>query len=193
MPLPESSFITAAQRLIQDSGPSSTLRQGDLAQKLEALKQAKAQEFEERTAILEARYEAMQKIAEGNAKKKKEQEEKKAQLAEARKKEAEEKREKRKYDQELTKQAREETRKFVAEVNKALAAKKKEEARVRKLAEKEEARVKKLAEKEEYASAKRSKKSHALLVEPGVSSGAAEPNSGGTGAAKKVNMFDEFR
>ena len=92
MPLPESSFITAAQRLIQESGPSSTLRQGDLAQKLEALKQARAHEFEPKIiAVLEARYEAMQKIAEENAKKKKEQEEKKAQLAEARKKEAEEK------------------------------------------------------------------------------------------------------
>ena len=48
MPLPESSFITAAQRLANQAGPTtSTLRQGELAQKLEAMKQARALEYED--------------------------------------------------------------------------------------------------------------------------------------------------
>ncbi|KAM0880437.1 hypothetical protein ACQ4PT_033578 [Festuca glaucescens] len=66
MPLPESAFISAAQRLASQPGPSSsTIRQGKLAQKLEAMKQARSHDLENRrTVILEARYEAQLRRAE---------------------------------------------------------------------------------------------------------------------------------
>jgi hypothetical protein len=61
MPLPTSSFLTAAQIFANEQGSSNisigTIRQGDLAQQLEAMKHARAHDLEERrSTILEARY-----------------------------------------------------------------------------------------------------------------------------------------
>jgi hypothetical protein len=69
MPLPTSAFLSAAQRLANEQGSSNsstgTIRQGELAQQLEAMKNARAHDLEERrTVILEARYEAQIKRAE---------------------------------------------------------------------------------------------------------------------------------
>jgi membrane protein involved in colicin uptake len=69
MPLPTSSFLTAAQILANEQGSSNidigTIRQGELAQQLEAMKHSRAHDLEERrTTILEARYEAQLKRAE---------------------------------------------------------------------------------------------------------------------------------
>ncbi|KAM0885663.1 hypothetical protein ACQ4PT_030184 [Festuca glaucescens] len=137
-PTPNSSFISAAQNLLNQSAPtqptSTTIRQGELAQRLLQMQQEKTKANEDKKlAILEAKYAADVKKAEEAAKKKLEQEKRKAEQAQAKAREAAEKREKRRQDAELTKKAREETRKFIAEVRKESAEKKRKEAAQKKM------------------------------------------------------------
>ncbi|KAM0920132.1 hypothetical protein ACQ4PT_007773 [Festuca glaucescens] len=70
-PTPTSTFITAAQAMVnQVQASSSTIRQGELAQKLLAMQNEKDKAVEERKlAILEAKYHAEVKKAEATAKK----------------------------------------------------------------------------------------------------------------------------
>jgi membrane protein involved in colicin uptake len=115
----DSSFLTAAQELLNTtSQPStSTIRQGELAQRLLQMQQEKNKANEDRKiAILEAKYEAEVKKAEEQAKKRLEQQKFKAEQAQARARDAAEKKEKRRYEAELKRKAKEETRKFIAEV-----------------------------------------------------------------------------
>jgi membrane protein involved in colicin uptake len=97
-PVPDSSFLTAAQELLNTtSQPStSTIRQGELAQRLLLMQQEKIKANEERKiAILEAKYEAEVKKAEEQAKKRLEQQKLKAEQAQARARDAAEKKRKR--------------------------------------------------------------------------------------------------
>jgi hypothetical protein len=68
---PTSTFITAAQAtLIQVQASSSTIRQGELAQKLQAMQNEKDKAVEERKlAILEAKYQAEVQKAQAAAQK----------------------------------------------------------------------------------------------------------------------------
>ena len=69
VPIPHSSFTTAAQNMLNQPEPSSsTIRQGQLAQQLLAMQQEKNRALEEKkTAILEAKYAANLKKAEDAA------------------------------------------------------------------------------------------------------------------------------
>ena len=84
-PVPESTFISAVQVLMNQSQPSSsinTIQQGELAKKLLALKKQRDKEVEDKKqALLAARREEQQKKAEGIARKRHEQAEKKAAVA----------------------------------------------------------------------------------------------------------------
>ncbi|KAM0841635.1 hypothetical protein ACQ4PT_058897 [Festuca glaucescens] len=129
-PTPTSTFISAAQATLnQVQASSSTIRQGKLAQKLQAMQNEKDKAVEERKlAILEAKYQVEVKKAEAVAKKRFEMEKKKTEQAEARASIAVAKKEKRKYDAEINKLAKTETRRIIAEVKKSCADKKKLEA-----------------------------------------------------------------
>jgi hypothetical protein len=64
MPVPSSNFISAAQRLLSQTGQQghSTIRQGEMAHRLDQMKQSRAHDLEiRRTKILEAKYEAQLK------------------------------------------------------------------------------------------------------------------------------------
>jgi hypothetical protein len=100
MPIPASTFITdAARNLTQPESSSTTIRQGALAQKLLAMQIEKNKILEDKKiAVLEARYIAELKRAEENAKKKIEQDKRKAEIAEERARGAAARRGKRKYD-----------------------------------------------------------------------------------------------
>ncbi|KAM0832338.1 hypothetical protein ACQ4PT_064967 [Festuca glaucescens] len=174
-PTPTSTFITAAQATLnQVQASSSTIKQGELAQKLKAMHNEKDKAVEERKlAILEAKYQAEVKKAEAVAKKRFELEKKKAEQAEARASIAAAKKEKRKYDAEINKLAKTETRRIIAEVKKSCADKKKLEA----------AELKKI----QAAEKKR------LAAQEKAAMRAASTEAQSSHNAKKVSMFDELR
>ncbi|KAM0913678.1 hypothetical protein ACQ4PT_012023 [Festuca glaucescens] len=131
MPTPESTFIAAAHTMATQGQTSSstTLRQGELAQKLLAMQQQKNKAMEDRKlAILEAKYEAQVKKIEEAAKRRAEQEKRKAELAQARAAEVAAKREKKKQDAEINKLAKARTKEIIADVKRELAEKRKQEA-----------------------------------------------------------------
>jgi hypothetical protein len=67
---PTSTFITAQATVIQVQALSSTIRQGELAQKLQAMQNEKDKAVEERKlAILEAKYQAEVQKAQAAAQK----------------------------------------------------------------------------------------------------------------------------
>jgi hypothetical protein len=122
-PTPESSFIAHVRNNMPNIGPSSSsggsniLRQGELAQKLQAMQAEKNKAAEDRKlAILEAKYAARMKKSEEAAAKRIEQEKKKTEQAAARAKEIAEKKEMKKMEAEINKKAKAETRRIIAEV-----------------------------------------------------------------------------
>jgi membrane protein involved in colicin uptake len=138
-PVPDSTFLTTAQmELNPTSQPSSsTIRQGDLAQKLLQMQQEKNKANEDRKiALLEAKYAADLKKAEEASKKRLEKEKKKAEQAQLKAIEAAEKREKKRQEAELKKKAKAETKKIIAEVRHEISEKRKQEAALKKLEEK---------------------------------------------------------
>ena len=120
-PVHASAFLTAAQVLLNQSNgsqgsqaSSSTIRPGELAQKLEAMKNQKDREVEERKkAILASRREEELKRAEEIAKRKHEVAQRKAELAERRRLSALERAAKKKEEAELNKTVQAETRKLL--------------------------------------------------------------------------------
>ncbi|KAM0845257.1 hypothetical protein ACQ4PT_056501 [Festuca glaucescens] len=174
-PTPTFTFIIAAQATLnQVQASSSTIIQGELAQKLQAMQNEKDKAVEERKlAILEAKYQAEVKKAEAVAKKRFELEKKKAEQAEARASIAAAKKEKRKYDAEINKPAKAETRRIIAEVKKSYADKKKLEA----------AELKKIQATEKKR----------LATQEKAAMRAASTEAQSSHNAKKVSMFDELR
>ena len=126
-PTPESTFISDAQSRLSQSNPApTTLRQGELAQRLLTMQREKNKAIEAtKIAVLEAKYNAEMKKAEETARKKLEMEKRKAEIAEEKARQAAERREKKRYDQELTRKARLETKRIIAETKKELAEEKK--------------------------------------------------------------------
>ena len=122
-PTPKSSFIADVRNNMPNSGPSSSsagsniLRQGELAQKLQAMQAEKNKAAEDRKiAILEAKYAGHIKKAEEAAAKRIEQEKKKAEQAAAKAREIAEKKEMKRMEAEINKKAKAETRRIIAEV-----------------------------------------------------------------------------
>ncbi|KAI5016615.1 hypothetical protein ZWY2020_006466 [Hordeum vulgare] len=145
-PLPSSSFLNATQLVLNQSldgqgsqASSSTIRPGELAQKLEAMKNQRDRELDERKqAILASRREEELMRAEEVARKKHEVAQKKAELAERRRLVAAQTTAKKKEEEEINKKAQAETREIIQDTMKTLAAEKKgrEEAERRAAAQK---------------------------------------------------------
>jgi membrane protein involved in colicin uptake len=204
-PTPDSTFIIDAQSQIPSQSSSTTIRQGDLAQKLLQMQREKDRANEERKlAILEAKYQEDVKKAEEKTRKKKEQEELKAQLAEEKAMRVAEKREKRKQEAELNKKVREETRKIISEVRKEVTEKKKKDIAEKKAEEKILATEKKEAERQAQRTARL--EANKARLEAHRAEMQAHRNEMEADRAcdvedenlilakkKKVNMFDEFR
>jgi hypothetical protein len=129
-PVPESSFINFVQaRMTAPEIGLSTMRQGELAQKLLAMQQEKNKAIEDmKIVVLEAKYTTEVQRAEANAKRKLEQETRKAEIAEEKARLAAQKREKKRYEAELTRKAMIETRKIIAETKKELVEEKRKKA-----------------------------------------------------------------
>jgi membrane protein involved in colicin uptake len=190
-PVPESSFINFVKaRMTSPEIGLSTMRQGELAQKLLAMQQEKNKAIEDmKIVVLEAKYTTEVQRAQANAKRKLEQETRKAEIAEEKARLAAQKREKKRYEAELTRKAMIETRKIIAETKKELVEEKRKKAE----------ELKKQAAQER--SAKRAKYSQEMRLAEVIA-----PLEVGNDVVqvpvmeapvlqkkKKVSMFDELR
>ncbi|SPT19112.1 unnamed protein product [Triticum aestivum] len=160
-PIPESTFLTNAQAMLNQAQTSTnTIRQGELAKKMLAMKQQRKKELQDRKqAILEARIEAELKKAEEAARRRHEKAEKKAIEAEKKREAATQKKE----TMAILRQARAETRQIIVETQRELSAERKEKLGAERKAQKEAAPAKKLEEKKAIAAQKESER-QALLA-----------------------------
>ncbi|KAM3349207.1 hypothetical protein ACQJBY_022362 [Aegilops geniculata] len=209
-PVPESTFLSAAQLLVnQNQGSTSTIQQGEMAKKLLALKKQRDKELEDKkNAILAARREEQEKKAEEAARKRHLQEEKKTAEEERKRQAAALNREKRKEEAAIKKQAQAETRQILLEVKKTIAAEnkakkdaekkaKKEQEAAKKLAEKEAAAAKRRADKKaekEAAVAQRKEEMRLISIAMGKSQDDSQHQENGQPRnASRISMFDIFR